>query len=85
MSQTSKVNPCLRTRILEVLASGVSAGNGWLEYYLRDRYTLYYSTRAIQEATQKMTADGTLTKTKAGRYTFYTIASQTPMAASVGI
>jgi predicted transcriptional regulator len=70
MSMTSKVNPHLRQQILNTLANGVTASNNAISV----RLSFNYSLRAIQEATQKMTKEGVLTLTKAGRYTYYGIA-----------
>lgn len=72
MSMTSKVNPHLRQQILNTLANGITASNNAINV----RLSFIYSLRTIQEATQKMTAEGVLTQTKAGRYTFYGIANQ---------
>lgn len=70
MSLTSKVSPTLRTSILALLANGVQMSNAAIEV----RLNYGVSTRKIQEATQKMTADGTLVKSKSGAFTFYGIA-----------
>ena len=67
MSMTSKVNPHLRQQILNTLASGVTASNNAINV----RLSFTYSLRTIQEDTQKMTAEGVLTQTKTGRYTYY--------------
>lgn len=67
MSMTSKVNPTLRAQILALLAGGVQRTNASIGIYCS------YSTRAIQEATQKMTKDGTLQSKRTAGQTYYSV------------
>jgi len=68
MSMTSKVNPTLRQEIINYLAKNPNSGNTDILFsypYFRDCYfgsTSYPSMRTIQEATQKLTKDGTLVR-----------------------
>lgn len=59
MSMTSKVNPILRAAIVKFLASReFSVSNVGIQYGISE----FYSLRAIQEATQKLTREGVLVR-----------------------
>jgi hypothetical protein len=64
MSMTSKVNPTLRQEIITYLTGNPNSTNTNLYYGIPSMP----SQRKIQEATQKMTKDGTLVKTTGGRF-----------------
>jgi len=78
MSMTSAVSPTLRQQIINVLKNplGIGVSNGAIEY--RTQYA--FSLRKIQEATQKMTKDGTLEKYKSFGVTYYRLATPTGVA-----
>lgn len=59
MSQTSKVNPSLRKEILNLLDTYGKGTNTQIYFSLAS----YPSIRKVQEATQKLTKDGTLVRT----------------------
>jgi hypothetical protein len=59
MSMTSKVSPTLRQEIIKYLTGNPNSTNTNL-YFGLDSFP---SQRKIQEATQKMTKDGTLVRT----------------------
>jgi DNA-binding transcriptional regulator PaaX len=70
MSMNSKVSPVLRSQIMNILGEdGLEASNTYIEF----RLNFSYSLRAIQEATQKMAKEGTLSAIKASGKTFYTL------------
>lgn len=77
MSMTSKVKPNLRAQIVAYLEArpGQNITNQTLYFGLPD----FYSKRTIQEATQKLTADGTLVSTGRG---LYQLAVKLPTAAA---
>jgi len=77
MSQFSKVNSTLRANIITSLTNSSKCNMG-LRYSDIANPGGKFSLRAIQEATQKMKADGTLTsyKGQAG-VTYYKIAPST--------
>ena len=83
MSMTSKVNPILHKEIVDYLAAtGYGTSNLAFVYQFGNRYSL----RAIQEATQKLTKDGTLLKTTENGLTFYSINKSVPQAGiSIGV
>jgi hypothetical protein len=81
MSMTSKVNPTLRQEIVDYLAAtGYGTSNQALVYTFGERYSL----RTIQEATQKLTKDGTLLQKRESGLTFYTLNTTVPQTISVG-
>lgn len=73
MSMKSKVNPTLQNEILGLLTTGVQYSNRALWVRLNDFSSLSagYSLRKIQEATQKMTRDGLILKSRNYGFTFY--------------
>lgn len=61
MSQFSKVNPTLQQQIVNLLSAQeptTSLFNGYIQTSLPD----YWSLRTVQEATQKLTAQGVLVR-----------------------
>ena len=79
MSMTSKVNPTLRQEIVDYLAStGYGTSNLAFVYSFGNRYSL----RTIQEATQKLTKDGTLLQKRENGLTFYTLNTAVPQQTS---
>jgi hypothetical protein len=74
MSQNSTVSPVLRGHILNILkAEGLKVSNAVIEF----RLNFSFSLRKIQEATQKMTLEGTLSKTIVNGSTYYSIMNLT--------
>jgi hypothetical protein len=72
MSMTSTVSPILRQQIINVLTpSGIQVSNRYLEF--RTNYA--FSLRKIQEATQKLTRDGLLTKKVYPSGTYYMLSA----------
>jgi hypothetical protein len=70
MSQNSTVSPILRGHILNILKNeGMKVSNAMFEF----RTNFCFSLRKIQEATQKMTKEGTLTKTVELGVTYYSV------------
>jgi DNA-binding transcriptional regulator PaaX len=70
VSQNSKVSPILRGHILNILkAEGLKVSNAVIEF----RTNFSFSLRKIQEATQKMTLEGTLSKTVENGVTYYSL------------
>ena len=70
MSMNSKVSPVLRSQIMNTLSvEGIKMSNAVIEF----RLNFSYSLRKIQEATQKMTAEGTLTATREAGKMFYRV------------
>jgi hypothetical protein len=59
MSQTSKVSPSLRQEIVSFLSANPNSTNSNIYFGINS----LPSMRKIQEATQKLTADGTLVRT----------------------
>lgn len=82
MSMTSKVNPALRAAIITYL--GARPGQNVTNQTLYFGLPTFYSRRSIQEATQKLTKDGTLVLTSRGRYQL-TVKLPTAVAASQGV
>jgi hypothetical protein len=73
---TSKVKLEVRNAIIAFLAPGTTATNGGLKMHVTPNLSL----RAVQEATQKLTAEGKLVATRSNGKTWYGIA---PVAAAV--
>jgi hypothetical protein len=72
MSMNSKVSPVLRSQIMNILGEdSLEASNTYIGFRLN--FSFSYSLRAIQEATQKMAKEGTLSVIKASGKTFYTL------------
>lgn len=71
MSMTSKVNPGLRAQILYLLKNGILRSNKNLESSASNFFGVKASLRTIQEATQKMKAQGDITSTRFMGTTFY--------------
>ena len=67
MSMNSKVKAAVRQAILTFLAPGTTATNNGLKQHVLPSTSL----RAVQEATQKMTAEGTLVATRSKGKTWY--------------
>lgn len=79
MSMTSKVNPTLREEIVDYLAgNGYGTSNLAFVYQFNSRYSL----RTIQEATQKMTKDGTLIATREFGFVYYKLNQTIPVRTS---
>lgn len=72
MSQTSKVSPVLRQQILGTFKT-VPAGTRISNAYLMNATQYAFSLRKIQEATQKLTNEGVLTKTTDSGVTYYSL------------
>lgn len=82
MSMTSKVNPTLRQEIVDYLVSNrYGTSNYGFVYTFGNRYSL----RTIQEATQKMTKDGTLTVSRDGGSTYYKLNLSIPVKTEIGL
>jgi len=64
MSMTSKVNPTLRQEIVSFLTANPNSTNTSIYFGIPSMP----SQRKIQEATQKMTKDGTLVKAGSGKF-----------------
>ena len=76
MSMTSKVNPTLRQEIVDYLKqTEYSTSNLAFVGVFGYRYSL----RTIQEATQKLTKDGTLLVDREGGLTFYKLNQTVPV------
>lgn len=71
MSQSSKVNLAVRNRIITFMSTGSTATNKGLKIHVLPGSSL----RSIQEATQKLTAEGVLTQSRANGQTWYSIAN----------
>ena len=70
MSMNSKVSPVLRSQIMNTLSvEGIKMSNAVIEF----RLNFSYSLRKIQEATQKMAAEGTLAATREAGKMFYSL------------
>jgi len=72
MSMTSKVNPILRANILGSLKLSPKT-NVQLQFSYLANPNRQFSLRAVQEATQKLVADGTLTSRKFLGKTIYSL------------
>lgn len=72
MSQTSKVSTALRSQILNTL-KGLPAGTKVSNQYFMTATQYAFSLRKIQEATQKLTREGLLTKTTNYGTVYYTL------------
>jgi len=83
MSQFSKVSPVLRQQILNTILPGMKVSNAFLENATQKAFSL----RKIQEATQKLTQEGTLVKVVEWGITYYSIntANTNAAAASAGV
>jgi len=66
MSQTSKINPAFRQQVIEIVAKNSIVTNKEIFAALGGNVSL----RKIQEATQKLAAEGAITKFRAGAYTY---------------
>jgi DNA-binding GntR family transcriptional regulator len=71
MSQNSKVAAAVRQAILTFLAPGTTATNNGLKKHVLPTTSL----RSVQEATQKLTAEGLLTSSRSKGKTWYGIAT----------
>ena len=83
MSQFSKVSSILRSQILNTIKPGMKVSNA----YLQNATQYAFSLRKIQEATQKLTQEGTLVKVVEYGITYYTVntANTNASAATAGV
>lgn len=83
MSMTSKVKNEIRNAIIAFLKTGTTATNNGLKYHVLPTV----SRRSIQEATQKLTKEGVLERSRAHGRTWYGIATTTvfPGMENVGV
>jgi hypothetical protein len=83
MSMTSKVNPILRQEIVDYLAETGYSTSNYAFVNIFGIFGFRYSLRTIQEATQKMTKDGTLVADPLTRLVSYRLNLNVPVRTGV--